>query len=93
MILLRQRTKKEQANVLEYAGRRVGSVAGSHIDSLVALRKAIVLCWKCRRKFNPKAVRYKKPYRIPYVRASRCDGCRELPMQAELFIHKDMNYL
>ena len=93
ILLPKKWTPRESARVLEYQGRRKGSIAGSHIDSLVALKKAIILCWKCRRKFNAKAVGYYKPGRIPYVRASRCDGCRELPPQAELFIHKSMNYL
>ena len=95
MILTRIAKKQtiREIKSIEYAGRRIGSVAGSHIDSLVALKKAIVLCWKCRRKFSPKSASYKKPFRIPFVRSSRCDGCRELPAQAELFIHKDMNYL
>ena len=93
MLVKRKYSTNEILKSFEYAGRRKGSVAGSHIDSLVALKKAIILCWKCRKKFNPKAVRYKKPFRIPFVRNSRCDGCRELPMQAEIFIHKDMNYL
>lgn len=77
----------------EFEGRRVGLPEGSYIDSLVSLRKAIVLCWKCRRKFNEKTSHYKKPWNIPYVRMSRCDGCRVFQQRAEIFIHEEMNYL
>lgn len=94
MILVPKRwTKRDIARNAEHAGRRTGLPAGGYMSDLVALRKAIVLCWRCRRKFNAKAAHYTKHPNIPFVRFSRCDGCRELAMKAELFIHEEMNYL
>lgn len=76
-----------------FAGRKQGLSHGSYILDLVALRKAIVLCFKCRARFQEKQHHYMKHPSIRDVRASRCDACKSLPPVAELFIHEEMNYL
>jgi hypothetical protein len=86
-------TNQEISKSYEHKGRKKTLGHGSYISDLVALKKAIVLCWKCRRKFNEKTSHYMKHHAIPFVRNSRCDACKQLSMQAELFIHEEMNYL
>lgn len=63
---------------LESPGRRVGSVAGSHIDSLCALRQAVMLCWQCAPKFAPNGVPSHPEYVFDrhYKVSGQCDGCR-----------------
>ncbi|KPK68175.1 hypothetical protein AMJ82_08925 [candidate division TA06 bacterium SM23_40] len=72
----------------EHPGRRIGKPEGTYIMDLVALRKAILLCWRCQPRFNHKRANYYKDERFPYV-VGRCDGCRRfMSHQAKLYIHE-----
>ena len=72
--------------LVEYQGRKVGSVAGSHIADLVALEKAIVLCFSCAHKFGDEKKRgYYKDKRFG-VCSGKCDDCRQFYPRAFLYI-------
>lgn len=76
-----------RTKLVEDPGRKVGKPEGSHIYDLVALRKAIVLCHiRCRARFDHKKADYYMDRRFPYV-TGRCDGCRQIAIQAALYIH------
>lgn len=69
----------------EDPGRKKGKPSGSYIDDLVALKKAVILCDLCVRKFNAKKAGYEKPSRFSTVRG-KCDDCREMGF-GTLFVH------
>ena len=73
----------------EYQGRKVGSIAGSHIADLVALQKAITLCFACAHKFGSEAEIRRKGYykdrRFGWVQG-KCDDCRQFFPRAMFFI-------
>jgi len=72
--------------LVEYQGRKVGSVAGSHIADLVALEKAITLCFSCAHRFgNWQAKGYYKDARFGYIQG-KCDDCRQFYPRALFFI-------
>jgi hypothetical protein len=62
---------------------------GSWLADLTALKKSLVLCFRCKAKFqgSVSAREYYMDTRYPHVNGS-CDGCRELG-QGNLFIHED----
>lgn len=62
-----------------HRGRAAGTTAGSWVDDLVSLKKAICLCDTCKRNFNPAASGYKRVQAVPgynYVKG-QCDGCKQ----------------
>ena len=67
-------------------GRPSRQLAGTYIGDLVALRKAIALCWGCLKKWRPSAVGYMNKRNIPIVRGN-CDGCGERFDGMRLFVH------
>lgn len=69
------RTKRGLVAPEEAFGRPKGKPAGSYVDDLVALGKAIVLCLTCRHRFDFKKARYRVPDWGRHV-IGRCDGCR-----------------
>ncbi len=72
----------------EHPGKRIGKPVGSWIDDLAALRKAIILCWRCQPKFDHKKAHYYKDERFPHV-VGKCDGCKEyMNHQTKLYIHE-----
>ena len=71
-----------------YAGRRVGSIAGAHIDTLAAQHKAIVLCYGCAPKFNAKAYHYFVEKKVPVT--GLCDGCRAPGNQHVMHVHESL---
>jgi len=81
-------TKEHRRLSMKDPGRRKGKPAGSHIDDLVALRKAIVLCWRHVHLFNP------DPYQYTRVRVNGenigvtgdCDHCRQPSQGSALFL-------
>ena len=56
-------------------GRKIGSIAGVHVDGLVAHDLCIQLCSQCAYKFNYRAYHYYKETKQPFLGA--CDGCRK----------------
>jgi hypothetical protein len=80
---------KAPAVVAEHFGRKVGKTAGSYIDDLVALEKAIVLCFSCAHRFGDdrviKAKGYYKDKRFGYA-SGKCDDCRQFYPRAFLLI-------
>jgi len=79
---------KPAVQPVEHPGKKPGAVTGSWIHDLVALRKAIILCWRCQPKFDHKRARYYKDERFPHV-IGRCDGCKEhMNHSTKLYIHE-----
>lgn len=72
----------------EHRGRRVGAVAGTYIGTLAEQGTAIVLCWACAPKFNPKAYHYFREGNQPVNGA--CDGCRKPGVNRTLFLHESL---
>ncbi len=71
----------------EDPGRKKGKPSGSYIDDLTALKKAVILCDACVKRFNAKKAGYEKPARFSTVRA-KCDDCREMGF-GTLFMARD----
>lgn len=63
-----------------YNGRAIGKPAGGYISDLVALRKAIVLCWEHANKFDASRAQYFAETNL-HVDGD-CDDCRQ-PVHAK----------
>lgn len=82
------RSDASERQPVEHAGAKYGQPKGSWIDDLAALKKAIILCWRCQPKFDHKRAKYYKDGRFPYV-IGRCDGCRRwMNHETKLYIHE-----
>jgi hypothetical protein len=81
----RQRAAKRLQS-FEAPGKRSGKTAGSHMDELWTLHKAIWLCWECKHKFDH--VRHRYFYEKNLRVNARCDGCGEHRQNSHLFIHE-----
>lgn len=80
-----QQVKAAATKAAEF--RRNKYTSGSaHVDDLIVLRKAIVLCDSHARKFSPRAARYEQ-HADPKMRRviGNCDVCN-MPGLASLFI-------
>ena len=89
MIIIARRTwgLRDYLKAAEAKGRRIGKPHGSYIDDLAALKKAIVLCDGCVRRFNHVKHGYYRQREFPFVRGS-CDACKQHSERASLFIHE-----
>ena len=70
----------ERERTLRHRGRATGKTAGSWIDDLASLRKAICLCDRCKRKFASGRHQYKRVQAVPgynYVKG-QCDDCKQM---------------
>ena len=80
-ILVRQSytpTQVEVAKVRAAEFRRNRYTSGSaHLDDMIALGKAVILCDQHARKFKPRAARY-QPHPAPNLRRvqGNCDVCK-----------------
>lgn len=73
---------------IEHPGRKFGAVEAGWIADLVALRKAIILCWRCQPKFDHRRHNYYRVDRFARV-IGRCDGCRDvLSQDKKLYTHE-----
>lgn len=82
------RSDADKRQVREHPGAKYGKPKGGWIDDLAALRKTIILCWRCQPKFDHKKANYYKDGRFPYV-IGRCDGCRTwMNHETKLYIHE-----
>jgi hypothetical protein len=79
-------TEQRLALESESKGRPVGTLAGSHIADLVALKKTVILCDGCVRKWGSARNGYVTQSRIPFCSAN-CDGCCEMGTDRRLFLH------
>lgn len=70
-----------------HSGKPSRMTAGSWIDDLAALGKAIVLCSMCEVKFNARKYDYRAKDLWPGQKhvAGDCDGCKRHVAQARLF--------
>lgn len=87
----REYSKQEILKSSEDKGRPVGKPKGSHLDDLIALRKAVLLCRLCAPQLVKVArkYQYREDPKMPVVRAS-CDCCREHDDQARCFLHESL---
>lgn len=79
----------ERANLKKVEFRRNPYTTGSaHLDDLISLGKAVVLCSSHVRKFNPKAARYKAhPAKNMRRVQGNCDVCQQFG-HASLFLNE-----
>lgn len=92
----KQREKQRRLKSIEDPGRRRGSVAGSYMHDVMALRQSVMLCSDCVHKLG--ARRRKKLVRGPnnyvldeYLRCNGpCDDCRKHVFDGTLrfFVHE-----
>ena len=73
----------------EDPGRRPGRLPGGHIDDLVAMKKAIMLCPDCRPKFDAPRHDYMQKSNLPFARG-RCDGCSRFSPRMELLCDRSL---
>ncbi len=73
----------------EDTGRAPGRLPGGHVMDLSDMRKAILLCPDCIRKFPRRRSEYVFKKNLPVVRG-KCDGCRAYSMQGRLMVHYTM---
>lgn len=84
------RAQKQRAQAAarrkEYAGRNVGKPHGTFVTDEAERRLGILLCWKCRHRFEPAKYNYylTREFKIQ----GRCDGCREHTQGVNFFIHE-----
>lgn len=72
----------------EHPGRKYGMPEGGYVTDLAALRKTIILCWRCQPKFDHKRHNYYKDEKFPHV-VGKCDGCRQVMNHStKLYIHE-----
>ena len=83
------RSSARNDNLIEYAGRKIGKLAGTEVLDLAALQKSLVLCRLCRMKFDHKRHRYIKTTRWGWV-GGKCDGCRETSMLNHFYVHESL---
>jgi hypothetical protein len=76
---------KAKLKSAEDPGRKIGKPKGSYLDDLVSLRKSIVFCVGCERKFDHRRHKYSKPTGVPYWQGD-CDVCREFCQTAAFFV-------
>ncbi len=67
-------------------GRGKGRLPGGHVGDREDLKKALLFCQGCVRKFNHIRAGYTKKRNLPVVRG-RCDGCQEYTPQGHLMVH------
>jgi len=67
------------------AGRPSGRLPASHVDDLVQLRKAIMLCRDCVGKFLAEKAGYVAKKNLPFARG-RCDHCQHYVERARMFV-------
>lgn len=84
-LFARRREKRRYAHSLRSRGRRTGTPHGSYIDDRVALGKSIVLCWRCRPRFDARAHEYRSPGWGGVE--GQCDACKEHGVH-EIFLHE-----
>lgn len=86
--ILKHQTKHGRLQGAEgQKGAPSGRLAGGWLDDLATLKKAIVLCHRCVKKFNYKAYGYKRSRILawdPFVLGD-CDGCGVF-QQGNLFL-------
>lgn len=85
MNIVRKRTPREILRYSMARGKSMGVTAGSYIDDLVALGKALSLCVLCVRKFDAAAAGYAQRSNLPFARG-RCDGCGQFSEQNSLLL-------
>ena len=82
---------------LEARGAPTRVSAGSWIDDLTALKKCIMLCWKCEKKFkNYKKYGYeRKKFICPgqQLAIGTCDGCKDRMTMCRMFLSKSVERL
>lgn len=78
--------ESNKVKLVEYGGRKEGKPSGSHMDDLVQLQKAIILCFSCFHRFgDPKKKGYYKDTRFGYA-TGKCDDCRQFYPRANFLI-------
>jgi len=77
---------REPSSLIEYRGRKPGKLAGTEVTDLAMLKKSIVLCQLCFRKFDHRRHNYMKATRWGWV-GGKCDGCAEMNMQNHFYVH------
>lgn len=70
-----------------HPGRPQTQLPSSWVADLVALQKAIVLCWACQPKFDHKRNHYYKDMRFQFHQG-QCDGCRSFAAQGKMYVHE-----
>jgi hypothetical protein len=81
-------TPRARLAAIQWQGRNIRLVAGSHIADMAHLGKAITLCkYTCERKFDAKKYDYIKATLHPFSDGviADCDGCRSKMVPANLF--------
>jgi len=70
-------TRANREKAAAFSGPRSGTIRGSWLADLAALKKAVMLCWGCQRKWSPKAHGYERKIVGPGFPEARgeCDGC------------------
>ena len=83
--------QKQRAEVKRVEFRRNPYTTGSaHLDDLITLGKAVILCGTHVRKFNPKAARYRAhPAKNMRRVQGSCDVCKQFGLSSLFLNEKD----
>lgn len=70
-------TPENRMKAAAFRGPACGTIRGSWLADMAALKKAVMLCWSCQRKWNPSAHGYARKMVGPGYPEARgeCDGC------------------
>lgn len=72
-------TARQYEPYARHKGRVAGKTAGTWLDDLASLRKAVCLCDACQPRFNASSYGYRRIQAVPgynHVKG-QCDGCRD----------------
>ncbi len=88
ILIRKEYSKLDHIKRVETKGNHRGRTAGSYVLDLADLKKAIVLCDQCRRKFNARG--YVAHKTIPRV-TGQCDACKLIGVN-NMYVHESFNY-
>ncbi len=70
----------------EDTGRAPGRLPGGHVMDLSDMKKAVLLCPYCIKKFPRRRSEYVFKKNLPIVRG-KCDGCKGHTLNGRLMVH------
>jgi hypothetical protein len=84
-------TRANRLKAAAFNGPASGTVRGSWLSDLAALKKAVMLCWQCQPKWKPEKHGYARRMVGPGYREARgeCDGCGAANELCAMYLPKE----
>lgn len=90
-ILRDWKTRENRMKAAAFGGPRSGTIRGSWLADMAALKKAVMLCWACQRKWKAAAHDYERKMVGPGHAEARgeCDGCGAANEMCAMYLPKE----